>query len=115
MFTSQAPTFTQDEIQATEALAAIELTQLHINAVMWRDHRRQSPTYTAVLIADINKTGEYFCYAGDAIRVARCAGLKTHHSIFGGKKVETLSFPASEVVNVLQSLHGRNLNALFLN
>lgn len=115
MFTNQAPNFTTDETQATNSLAAIELTQLSINAVMWREHRRLNATYTAILVADIAKTGEYFCYAGDAIRVARYAGLKTHTSIFGGKKVETLSFPGSDVLKVLQALHANNLNAMFLN
>lgn len=115
MLTNTAPAFTREEVQHTNSLAAIDITNLSLNAVMWREHRRLNPTYTVVLVADIAKTGEYFCYAGDAVRVARYTGLKSHQSIFGGKKVETLNFPASEVGKVLKALHDNNLNALFLN
>lgn len=113
MLANQSPNFTTDETQATNSLAAIELTQLSLNAVIWQEHRRLNATSTAILVVDVAKS-EYFCYAGDAIRIARYANLKTHSSIFGGKKVETLNFPESDVPKVLKALYSYNLKVMFV-
>jgi hypothetical protein len=114
MFTSTAPVFTRDDKAATNSLAAIEITKLDLNAVMWRDHRRQTAMHTAILISDFRKTGEFFCYAGDALRLARYTDLKVYDSVFAGKKVATVSFPLSQLSEVIPALFEAGINTLLM-
>lgn len=106
--------FTADETQATNALAAIALDKLAVTAVSWREHRRQNATNTVILVLD--SAGHYYCYAGDALRVARHTdfAIPVHTSIFGGKKVDTLAIAAKDVPKVLKALHNNSLNAMFI-
>jgi hypothetical protein len=114
MFTSTAPVFTREDKAATDVLAAIGITELNLNAVMWREHRRQNAMHTAILISDIAKTGDLYCYAGDALRIARYTELKVYDSVFGGKKVATVSFPLDQLSEVIPALFKAGINALLM-
>ena len=111
MFTATAPIFTRDDMQATDTFAAIELVKVSLTGIMWREHRRQTAMHTAILI---HEKGEFFCYAGDALRIARYTDLNTYDSVFAGKKVATVSFPASQVGEVITALLKAGINALMM-
>jgi hypothetical protein len=114
MTTKTASQFTDNEVLATNLLASIPLEKRHVNAIVWGEHRRLNPTYTLIVVLDSQGTGNYFTYAGDALRIARLTDLKVHISTFGGINVETASFPPEQIGEIVAALNKSKVNVSFI-